>query len=145
MTIIEVLDRTNWQELKRQKSGLLTAIDYAEFLNRPKTKLELEGLLAWVDALQDAAADLKYSVYDNYDKTIDYVIIDHDTDDCADGDETPEIRLEVLGYRDERLIDSLGSIGFNRPDNWEVGKFTHYAEIENDHLRNIAREMGLPK
>ena len=64
MTIIEVLDRTNWQELKQQKSGLLAAIDYAEFLNRPKTKLELEGLLAWVDALQDAAADLRYPVYD---------------------------------------------------------------------------------
>lgn len=50
-----VLERTDWKAFKTQKADLLAAMDYAAQLNRPRTLDGLQGLLNWLDALQDAA------------------------------------------------------------------------------------------
>ena len=63
MTIYEALEQTNWPMLTRQKSSLLAAIDYAESLNRLRTKADLEGLLHWIDAIQDAAENEGFRVF----------------------------------------------------------------------------------
>lgn len=50
-----VFDRTDWKALRIQKADLLAAMDYATQLNRPRTLDGLQGLLNWLDAMQDAA------------------------------------------------------------------------------------------
>ena len=71
MTINEVLEKTDWEQLANQKRLLLRAIEAEE--KRAATRAaygaepgeatdELEGLLNWIDALQDAAEDAGYPV-----------------------------------------------------------------------------------
>jgi hypothetical protein len=57
-----VLERTDWNALKAQKADLLAAMDYAAQLKRPRTLDGLQGLLNWLDALQDAAVIDGYPV-----------------------------------------------------------------------------------
>jgi hypothetical protein len=56
LTIAEVLERTDWAELAQQKLLLL------EVLNDKPAEHPLEGLLNWIDALQDAAEEAGYPV-----------------------------------------------------------------------------------
>lgn len=55
--IEDVLNKTDWTLLSQQKQALLNAIKIIdESPTRDDAMLEgLEGILAWVDALQDAA------------------------------------------------------------------------------------------
>jgi hypothetical protein len=57
-----VFDRTDWNALRIQKADLLAAMSYAAELRRPETLDGLQGLLNWIDAMQDAAEMDGYQV-----------------------------------------------------------------------------------
>lgn len=66
MTIIEVMETTDWQLLAAQKLALLKAIEDIEVEKAAPTSVHmlgeaepgmLEGLVNWIDALQDAARE----------------------------------------------------------------------------------------
>jgi hypothetical protein len=57
-----VFDRTDWNALRIQKADLLAAMSYATELRRPETLDGLQGLLNWLDAMQDAAEMDGYQV-----------------------------------------------------------------------------------
>jgi hypothetical protein len=57
-----VFDRTDWKALKAQKADLLAAITDAEHLCHWDITHGLQGLLNWLDAMQDAATMDGYQV-----------------------------------------------------------------------------------
>ena len=60
----------------------------------------------------------------------------------------PGIVLEASGYRRGKHINGLGGIDFYAADNdWVRGVFHRISEIPErcSHLREIARDMGLPE
>lgn len=61
-TVREVLQGTNWTALKDQKLELLSAIQDAEDAGEDATRKVLEGLLNWIDSLQDASHAEGYPV-----------------------------------------------------------------------------------
>jgi len=58
-TVEETLRETNWVLLAEQK---LTLIEAIPFLATGEAREEMEGLLNWIDAIQDAAAAEDYPV-----------------------------------------------------------------------------------
>lgn len=53
MKIAHVMDRTNWKMLAKQKLSLVELL-FGERLAPPEQE-HLQGILHWIDALQDAA------------------------------------------------------------------------------------------
>lgn len=53
MNIVDVLNNTNWKLLAEQKLGLIRLMGDSH---------ELDGLLAWIDCIQDAAQAQSYPV-----------------------------------------------------------------------------------
>jgi hypothetical protein len=60
----------------------------------------------------------------------------------------PEVVLSAEGYRNGALVNSLGDIDFYEDGgDWTRGSFKRVSEIPAncEHLRGIARDMGLPE
>lgn len=61
MTVTEVLQRTNWTSFAEQKFTILTLLQCMSNMSgedsKPVLAENLEGLLNFLDALQDAASD----------------------------------------------------------------------------------------
>lgn len=81
-----------------------------------------------------------------------YVIVDHDSDmPRADRPGTPgrSIWLEMTAYdAGDDIVGSLSEIEFYRDESdWVCGKFFSIYQIPErcDHLREVARELGLPE
>lgn len=59
MDIHEVFDKTNWPQLRRQKTALVSVIGKAG----KEDEALLDGLLCFLDAVQDAASEAGYRAY----------------------------------------------------------------------------------
>ena len=65
MTIKEVMERTDWKSLAKQKLELLTTIRELEAVTNFSADPGIEnlhGILHWIDAIQDAANEEGYPV-----------------------------------------------------------------------------------
>jgi hypothetical protein len=57
-----VFDRTDWTALRAQKFSLMEAIGSAKRYGRTQTATELQALLNWLEAMEDAAKMDGYQV-----------------------------------------------------------------------------------
>lgn len=66
LSVTDALQRTNWS-LFRQQKGTLVSLLNSDTLT-PQQTAHLDGLLNWIDAVQDAAADAGVAVYEGRGK-----------------------------------------------------------------------------